>query len=158
MGIRMDSPNRAETLRLAARMAEEAETFGRQVRRHRKARGWTQRELAARLEGKTEGKDISRYEKGHHLPSENTRLAIARALGVALADLYAEPELQGPTPDLMGALSTDESLSELRRMVLEAVQENSEQLLQLLSTVATLESRVQELSREIRDLREALDG
>jgi transcriptional regulator with XRE-family HTH domain len=61
-------------------------------------------------------------------------------------------------PDLMGTLNNGTELSELRGMVMESLQANSEQLAQLLATVASLETQVQGLGRELRDLREASDG
>lgn len=63
----------------------------------------TQRELADELPGKTEGKDISRWENGKHRPSPDTLAAIADLLGTTVADLHAGPvagrETKGPTPD-----------------------------------------------------------
>lgn len=104
-----DYPNRAARLRLAARMAEEAALFGGRLRERRKELKLTQRELADRLPGKTEGKDISRYESGRHLPGQDTRVALAAALETTLADLYSGPEADrpapGPAPDVLDALS-----------------------------------------------------
>lgn len=51
---------------------------GRNVRRGRDARGWTQRELAAALE--VGEKDVSRWENGHVEPSGAMRLQIAALL------------------------------------------------------------------------------
>lgn len=73
-------------------MAEEAENFGGRMRERRRELRITQREVAERVEGKTEGKDISRYETGKHLPGPDTRAAIARALDTDLADLYQGPK------------------------------------------------------------------
>lgn len=75
-------------------MAEEAENFGGRMRERRRELRITQREVAERVEGKTEGKDISRYETGKHLPGPDTRAAIARALETDLADLYQGPKAQ----------------------------------------------------------------
>lgn len=82
-------------------MAEEAENFGAQIKQRREALGLTQRELAQMLPGKTEGKDISRYETGKHMPGENTRRALAKALGTTVGALYVEParpKLAAPDP------------------------------------------------------------
>lgn len=63
---------------------------------------------------------------------------------------------KGDTPDLMAELNGGSAdLAELRELVLETLQANTEQLSQLLSTVAALEGQVQALGQEIRDLREA---
>lgn len=89
-------------------MAEEAELFGKALRARRAALGLTQREVAERVEGKTEGKDISRYERGEHLPGQDTRAALAAALETTLADLYVAAtgdKPSGPTPDLLSQLS-----------------------------------------------------
>ena len=80
-------------------MAVEAQLIGGNIRVLRKARDLTQRELAAKLPGKTEGKDISRYETGRHRPGPDTLAAIADALGVSVGDLYATPNTNGPVPD-----------------------------------------------------------
>lgn len=118
MRIKSDSPNRAGLLRLAARMAEEAELFGANVRALREDRKMSQRELAEALPGKTEGKDISRYETGKHMPGQDTRVAIARALGVPLARLYEEAEKpEAETPDLMGQLGSGESVAGLAQRI-----------------------------------------
>lgn len=107
MRINTDSPNRAARLRLALRMAKEAENIGQRMRELREGQHMTQRELADQLPGKTEGKDISRWENGKHRPSPDTLSAIADALGTTVADLHAGPESErpdkGPTPDPFAA-------------------------------------------------------
>jgi transcriptional regulator with XRE-family HTH domain len=98
-----DSPDRAARLRLALDMAKEAEAIGGRIRELRKGLGLTQREFAHRLPGKTEGKDVSRWENGKHRPSPDTLGHIADELETTVADLHAGPvedrEAQGPTPD-----------------------------------------------------------
>lgn len=80
-------------------MATEAATFGANLRRLRKGLGMTQREVAEQLPGKTEGKDISRYEKGQHIPGPDTRSALAKILGVSVAAFYETEDEVKPTPD-----------------------------------------------------------
>lgn len=112
------SANRADSLRLELQMAEEAERIGGRMRERRLELGLTQREVADRIPGSTEGKDISRWEGGHHRPVSDTLDAIATALETDVGDLYAGPvatrKSKGPTPDLLSKLDrqTAQSLSE----------------------------------------------
>jgi transcriptional regulator with XRE-family HTH domain len=101
-------PNRSAILRLEARMAEEMELIGGRMRERREELGLKQREVADRIAGKTEGKDVSRWENAHHRPNSDTLGRIAEALETTVADLYAGPvadrKPQGETPDLMSHL------------------------------------------------------
>ena len=84
-------------------MAREAEAIGGRIKELREGRRLTQREFAHQLPGKTEGKDVSRWENGKHRPSPDTLGAIADALETTVADLHAGPvadrQAQGETPD-----------------------------------------------------------
>lgn len=103
VGTNSDYSTRAGRLRLALRMAREAENIGGRIKELREGQKMTQRELADQLPGKTEGKDISRWENGKHRPSPDTLAAIAKILGTTVADLHAGPiadrKEKGPTPD-----------------------------------------------------------
>lgn len=66
-----------------------AVTIGQRIAAMREARKWTQAELGARVG--TSGTYIGHLETGYRQPSYPTIKAIARALGVTLADL--DPEL-----------------------------------------------------------------
>lgn len=118
-------------------MAEEAELFGKRLQLRRKELRLSQRELAERLPGKTEGKDISRYENGHHVPGPDTRAALAAALEMPLSQFYEpiEDVERKPTPDPFAA----SPISELSAAVSELAQ-RVEQLLagqtELLSEIA----------------------
>lgn len=91
MGTKTDSSNRANHLRLALRMAQEAENIGGRIRELRNQQGMTQRAFAELLPGSTEGKDVSRWENGRHRPSADTLSHIADLLGTTVADLHAGP-------------------------------------------------------------------
>lgn len=84
-------------------MAEEAERIGARMAERRKELGLKQREVADRIPGSTEGKDISRWENGKHRPQGDTLQAIATALETDIADLYAgrvaDRKPKGATPD-----------------------------------------------------------
>lgn len=72
--------------------------IGQRIRQLRKAKGWSQPELARRA-GLTE-KTITNYEtaaRGVKDPPLSTVQAIADALGVTLTDLLAEPEPEAVT-------------------------------------------------------------
>ena len=126
-------------------MAEEAEKFGARMRERRMELHLTQREVADRVEGKTEGKDISRYERGEHLPGPDTRTAVARALETDVADLYAGPlaeRKRGPTPDPFATEPAEEAdlAAQVRRTYSEIAELRGE-----LSAVRTALSRVESL-------------
>jgi transcriptional regulator with XRE-family HTH domain len=127
-------------------MAREAENIGARIRELREELGLTQRELADRLPGKTEGKDISRWENGKHRPSPDTLAAVADALGSTVADLHAGPaadrEPRGPTPDPFATKSNGDQAA-------------------VLSEIAAAEERADarhaELLAQIADLRSLLE-
>lgn len=68
--------------------AREAEIFGGSVRRFRKERKWTQEELADRAHLTTTY--VGQVERGDKVPSLTVLLKLARALGVAPADLFTD--------------------------------------------------------------------
>lgn len=129
-------------------MAKEAENIGGRIKELREEQRMTQRELADQLPGKTEGKDISRWENGKHRPSPDTLSAIADALGTTVADLHAGPigtrPDKGPTPDPFAA----------------ATKSNGDQAA-VLSEIAAAEERAEarhaEVLAEIADLRSLLE-
>lgn len=120
MRTKTDSPNRADLLRLALRMAEEAQLIGGRIRERREELGLKQRELAERLPGKTEGKDVSRWENGRHRPSPNTLAEIAKVLETTVGDLHAGPVKSREAPkdrDLLGAFNGTDPLTEIREQL-----------------------------------------
>lgn len=62
---------------------------GGNLRALRKARGWTQADLAEAI-GLRDFMAVSRWERGEHRPSEANIVALAEALNVTVADLYME--------------------------------------------------------------------
>ena len=129
-------------------MAKEAENIGGRIKELREGQNMTQRELADKLPGKTEGKDISRWENGKHRPSPDTLSAIADALGTTVADLHAGPEGErpekGPTPDPFSRGAAEES-DVVARMEL--------QLRELLAGQLELAAKVARVERLLKDLR-----
>src|SRR5919107_4953757 len=69
---------------------------GKEIRRLREARGWSQAKLAGASDMGTSG--ISQIETGARNPSAATLSKIAEALGVEVRDLF--PLEQAPLPDL----------------------------------------------------------
>jgi transcriptional regulator with XRE-family HTH domain len=66
-------------------------TFGHFIRNERDARSWSQEEFAAAVGDGMAGSDVSNLERGRvGLPEPSRMIAIARALGRAVADLYVE--------------------------------------------------------------------
>lgn len=72
------------------------ETIGQQLARLRKAQGLTQAQLADRVG--TSETYIGHWETGYRRPSYPMRKALARALGVTLADLDPELTAQPDAP------------------------------------------------------------
>ena len=65
---------------------EEAKLFGANVKKFRKAKGYTQVRLAI-FAGLSED-HISQIERGVHAPSFKTILVITKVLGVSMKDLF----------------------------------------------------------------------
>jgi transcriptional regulator with XRE-family HTH domain len=78
--------------RFPARDSAVSKALAANVRRPRKARGWTQDDLAA--ETKVEQAAISLIENGRANPTLLMLEAIARALDVAFIELFAAPARQ----------------------------------------------------------------
>jgi transcriptional regulator with XRE-family HTH domain len=64
--------------------------IGANLKAARKAHGLTQRQLAERIG--TDSFQISRWERGANRPQDETLHALSAALGMRLADFYAEAE------------------------------------------------------------------
>lgn len=65
------------------------------IRQHRARLGWTQQDLAARVEVRRQ--TILAIEKGHYVPSALLALRIARELGLAAEALFELVEEEGRT-------------------------------------------------------------
>lgn len=65
--------------------------FGEALYEQRKHAGWTQAQLADRIEG-VDAETISRYERGVREPRVNRLIAIAAALDITPARLLPTPE------------------------------------------------------------------
>lgn len=63
------------------------------IRRLRKSRGWTQRELAERLD--ISDKTVSRWESGIQLPDAQIIPELAEMFGVSIGELYGEEQERG---------------------------------------------------------------
>ena len=63
---------------------------------HRKARGWTQAELAARVS--VSRKSVNTIENGVFIPSTVLALKLAGAFDCSVHDLFALPGRQPPCP------------------------------------------------------------
>lgn len=72
------------------------QTLGRAIRAHRIDKGWTQEELAKRVEGGMRQAEVSRLEIGRvTLPHHDRLEAIARALGVPVGELLEQAGWNG---------------------------------------------------------------
>jgi transcriptional regulator with XRE-family HTH domain len=135
-------------------MAREAETIGARMKELREGRGLTQREFADLLPGKTEGKDVSRWENGKHRPSPDTLSAIADALETTVADLHAGPlssrKAKGPTPDPFAATrkagAESDAVADLQAQIAELLEVSE-------SRHSALLSKLSEVSDELEQMR-----
>lgn len=71
-------------------MTDDRRELGKNIRKWRKERGFSQEELA--FLANTTAKTISTYESGNTVPGFNTLLKLAKALEVPLVKLFAYDE------------------------------------------------------------------
>lgn len=89
-------------------MAEQTVRIGRRIAEARDEAGLTQAELAAKIPGKADGTQVSKWERGVHRPGDDTLEQIARALDKDLVWFLArDGNPKAAVPDLMGELSAD---------------------------------------------------
>lgn len=72
--------------------------IGQEIRRRRKASGWTLEQLVDRIEklgGRTDTGNLSRLERGQQGYTDDTLRVIAAALGCSVADLFSGSEDKG---------------------------------------------------------------
>jgi transcriptional regulator with XRE-family HTH domain len=82
---------------------------GREIRRLREARGWSQAKLAAGADMGVSG--ISQIETGARNPSAVTLSKIAEALGVGVADLFPKGLSSSPEPTFNDVLDEEQRLA-----------------------------------------------
>ena len=84
--------SRSRNKRFPTRNSQVAKALARNVRRLRKDKGWTQDELAAKLN--IEQTSVSLIENGRANPTLQTLEAVAASFGVRLADVrYPYPKV-----------------------------------------------------------------
>lgn len=86
--------------------AEHIARIGARIRQRREELGLSQRELAEALPGKSDGNQVSKWERGKHRVGDDTLDAIAEVLRCDVSYFHM-PEPESGTADLMGALSTE---------------------------------------------------
>jgi transcriptional regulator with XRE-family HTH domain len=107
-----------------------AKQLGARIALRRRERGWTQAELAEKLQVETE--TVSRFERGHAMPSLKRLAFAAHVLDVSLGDLI------GSASQLAG-----DTAGELMEILKEVTPRQRMMLLELVRVVASeyLESR-----------------
>lgn len=95
--------------------------LGKRVAAQRKLLGWTQDELAERMN--VDAETISRFERGAHLPSLPTLQRLANALRVEIGELLSTTEV-GKADDLAALAAWMEGLSPEDRKFVLAVARN----------------------------------
>lgn len=78
--------------------------MGERIRDRREERGLTQRELAELIPGKSDGNQVSKWERGEHRVSDDTLEHIARALEVDPSYFLVPAPADTEPADLMEAL------------------------------------------------------
>ena len=90
---------------------------GERIRKLRKARDWTQKELGERSQ--VDAKNISNYESGRLQPSRRTIKRFAEAFGIAVEELESEtpqdPTLAIEDPEILQLCREMSRLSEADR-------------------------------------------
>jgi transcriptional regulator with XRE-family HTH domain len=91
--------------------------IGERVRRIRRMRNFTQKELADRIVGRLDYTYIGRIERGAQLPSLKVLDKLSDALTVPLAYFFREESLSHLLPEELRRLSRDETRTALLREV-----------------------------------------
>lgn len=108
---------------------------GQRLKQLRLERCWDQHRLAEEARKHSTGitqSQISRYESGHQEPSGRNALALARALGVEVAELYASDVDSSDEDEGIGAevLSLDDFLlARIRQGIQQVFREEAEKAL-----------------------------
>lgn len=89
--------------RLILVVAEQTALIGRRIAEGREAAGMTQAELAAEIPGKSDGTQVSKWERGVHRPSDKTLEHIARIVKRDYVWFLTPDREELETPDLFGA-------------------------------------------------------
>lgn len=92
-------------------MSGNAAGVGQRIRTFREARGWTQGELAARLERTQTA--VSYWESGRRSLSLDDLVDVAQVLGVATSELLPNGPPPQPVPALLRAVADDVDASQL---------------------------------------------
>lgn len=167
----MPTTNTARRRRFQLMAAEMAERVGIRMRTRREELGLTQAQLAALIEGKAEGAQVSRWERGKHQPQDLA--PIARALEVDLSYFYAPEPDKNDTPSPFASSAApgalDETLREIREqntIILDAIHHSAEQgqrqrdeiIAGIETLLEALEGRVEESVTGVEHLQNAFDA
>lgn len=85
--------------RFELQVAEYIARIGERIRARREELGLSQGDLARELPGKSDGNQVSRWERGEHKPHSDTLEAIARVLRVDMGYLLMPEPEKATTPD-----------------------------------------------------------
>lgn len=92
--------------------AEHVVRMGARIKARREEVGLTQRELAEKIPGKSDGNQVSKWERGEHRVSDDTLEHIARALDVDAGYFMVAEPVPG-SADLVGALAEQSQLDRI---------------------------------------------
>jgi transcriptional regulator with XRE-family HTH domain len=94
--------------RLVLVVAEQTNLIGRRIAQARTEAGLTQAELAAKVPGKSDGTQMSKWERGVHRPGDDTLEHIAGVLKKEVSWFLVSESDKSATPNLMGNFDKSE--------------------------------------------------
>jgi transcriptional regulator with XRE-family HTH domain len=100
--------------------------IGREIKRLREERGWTQAQLAVYAESSQP--TVNQVESGKRNPSTRTLEKLARALGVEVSVLFPKAQSALPLEDADGRRALEEARAEVREETLREIEEQDAQL------------------------------
>jgi transcriptional regulator with XRE-family HTH domain len=124
--------------------------IGREIKRLREERSWTQAQLAVYAESSQP--TVNQVESGKRNPSTRTLEKLARALGVEVSVLFPKAQSALPLEDADGRRALEEARAEAREETLRAMEEQDAALGKNLAGLLD-----QQLQWQIEKLRSRLD-
>lgn len=134
--------------------------IGRQIKKLREVKGWSQPRLAAEIPAQeVDAQQVSKWERGIHTPQKHLG-ALAEALGVEEGDILAgdRPEAEGPTPDPFATSHVSEADVVQLRRDLQSVADQLAAVSGQLAEVAAVQEQLRPLLPQLGQFLEAQDS
>jgi transcriptional regulator with XRE-family HTH domain len=136
-----DALDRFERMAVAHKKA-----IGLKIADLRKARGWSQPELAAQIDvQEVDAQQVSKWERGVHTPTKHLE-ALAKALGVQEGEIMSGlPENENAGGDLLGQFNGQSEATEAEREILRKLEQVLDQQAELLASVSAVRAEQERL-------------